>query len=68
MLLYATCSLLPSENEEQVAQFLLSQDDAVERPIEQTWGTARSVGRQTLPGEETMDGFYYALLTKLAES
>jgi len=65
MLLYATCSLLPRENELQVAQFLQDQDDAQERPIEQTWGIARPVGRQTLPGEETMDGFYYACLQKI---
>ncbi len=64
MLLYATCSLLPSENEQQVSHFLQTHDDAEERPIAQTWGVARSVGRQTLPGEEAMDGFYYACLQK----
>jgi len=64
MLLYATCSLLPQENERQVSKFLQMHKDAEEKPITQAWGHARSVGRQTLPGEETMDGFYYACLQK----
>lgn len=64
MLLYATCSILPEENERQVASFLAIHGDARERPIEASWGVARPVGRQTLPGEEGMDGFYYACLEK----
>ena len=66
MLLYSTCSLLPEENERQVRQFLQRREDARERPIEGPWGHARSHGRQTLPGEQTMDGFYYARLEKAA--
>ncbi len=65
ILLYATCSLLPQENEQQVEWFLQQQVDARERPIEATWGHRRTVGRQTLPGEDTMDGFYYAPLEKV---
>ncbi|MCF6281851.1 MAG: 16S rRNA (cytosine(967)-C(5))-methyltransferase RsmB [Candidatus Polarisedimenticolaceae bacterium] len=64
LLLYATCSLLPDENELQVGRFLARTADATARPIQATWGHAKSVGRQTLPGEATMDGFYYALLEK----
>ena len=64
LLLYATCSLLPQENEEQVRGFLSRTDDAVERPIEASWGVTRALGRQTLPGRQTMDGFYYACLEK----
>ena len=63
-LLYATCSLLPQENEWQVSNFLARWADACERPIDACWGRARKVGRQTLPGEQTMDGFYYACLEK----
>jgi len=63
-LLYCTCSLLPDENETQVTQFLQRQPDAQASIIKATWGHARSCGRQILPGEETMDGFYYALLEK----
>ncbi|MCF6355756.1 MAG: 16S rRNA (cytosine(967)-C(5))-methyltransferase RsmB [Candidatus Polarisedimenticolaceae bacterium] len=63
-LLYCTCSLLPDENEQQVAQFLQRQPDAQELPITASRGHKRSCGRQVLPGEQTMDGFYYALLEK----
>ncbi len=63
-LLYCTCSLLPDENDRQVVQFLQRHADAQESIIAATWGEARRCGRQILPGEETMDGFYYALLEK----
>jgi 16S rRNA (cytosine967-C5)-methyltransferase len=65
-LLYATCSLLPGENEQQVAAFLSRHADARELPIDAPWGLAQRVGRQTLPDEGGMDGFYYARLTKAA--
>jgi 16S rRNA (cytosine967-C5)-methyltransferase len=64
MLVYATCSLLPEENELQVERFLAGRADVKVRPIEADWGHARSLGRQTLPGEDSMDGFYYACLEK----
>ncbi|WP_275098625.1 16S rRNA (cytosine(967)-C(5))-methyltransferase RsmB [Sedimenticola hydrogenitrophicus] len=64
-LLYATCSLLADENEGQVGRFLAQTADARERPIEAEWGHPRAAGRQTLPGEATMDGFYYACLEKI---
>ncbi len=64
ILLYATCSLMPGENEQQVQHFLSEHEEARERPIQAAWGHARGVGRQTLPGEEHMDGFYYACLEK----
>lgn len=63
-LLYATCSILPEENHQQVAAFLATQQDAVHVPIVDEWGHAMPVGRQILPGEMGMDGFYYALLEK----
>jgi len=63
-LLYCTCSLLPDENDLQVTQFLQRQPGAQESPIKTSWGHARSCGRQILPGEQGMDGFYYALLEK----
>ncbi|WP_321529193.1 16S rRNA (cytosine(967)-C(5))-methyltransferase RsmB [Sedimenticola selenatireducens] len=65
LLLYATCSLLSDENEEQVRRFLEQAPDARERVIMADWGRCRPVGRQTLPGEATMDGFYYACLEKI---
>jgi len=63
-MLYATCSLLPEENERQLERFMRSHDDAREWPIEASWGRVRNPGRQILPGEATMDGFYYAMLAK----
>ncbi len=64
LLLYATCSLLPQENQLQVRRFLECQQDARELVIDASWGHACSLGRQTLPGDSNMDGFYYALLQK----
>ena len=64
-LLYATCSLLPQENYLQVEAFLQRTPDARSIGLTQSWGHACAVGRQTLPGEMTMDGFYYALLEKV---
>ena len=65
-LLYATCSVLRQENEEVVAAFLATHPDAWEPPLVAGWGRARSRGRQILPGEAGMDGFYYAALIKRA--
>lgn len=65
MLLYCTCSLLPEENEYQIQTFLNRTANAREKPIESDWGHVRRHGRQTLPGELEMDGFYYACLEKV---
>lgn len=62
--LYATCSILPQENQQQVLEFVESRSDAVQCPIQSEWGQAAGPGRQILPGDHGMDGFYYALLTK----
>jgi 16S rRNA (cytosine967-C5)-methyltransferase len=63
-MLYATCSLFKAENDEQIQAFVSQQADAEIITIEANWGTEQSCGRQILPGESTMDGFYYALLIK----
>ena len=65
-LLYATCSVLQSENEQVVAAFLTARPEAREQPIMADWGRAMAHGRQILPGEDGMDGFYYAALAKPA--
>ncbi|UIP27910.1 16S rRNA (cytosine(967)-C(5))-methyltransferase RsmB [Photobacterium sp. TLY01] len=62
-LVYATCSILPQENREQVKAFLSRTPDAVLTEGADN-GTADAPGRQILPGEEDMDGFYYAVLEK----
>lgn len=64
VLLYVTCSVLPRENQLQVQRFLTSQEDAQETKLAVDWGLERVVGRQILPGESGMDGFYYACLRK----
>lgn len=64
MLLYATCSVLARENHEQIVDFLRSRPDAREMALPVRWGLACPAGRQILPGESSMDGFYYALLKK----
>ena len=65
MLLYCTCSVLSDENSRQVSGFLDSQSDASGLPIDATWGRECAQGRQVLPGNDEMDGFYYACLRKL---
>jgi 16S rRNA (cytosine967-C5)-methyltransferase len=62
-LLYATCSILPQENSQQVEQFLERTADASLIPIEQQT-QLDDIGWQILPGQDNMDGFYYARLVK----
>ena len=65
LLLYATCSVLRVENDAVLAQFIAQcRDTAQVVPIPAAWGIATEFGRQILPGEHNMDGFFYALLTK----
>lgn len=65
-LLYATCSILPKENMAQIQQFLADTPDASLSPIVKT-ETVDKPGRQITPGEQQMDGFYYARLVKSAD-
>lgn len=64
ILLYATCSILKEENEQQVSAFLADYPDAQAVTIQAEWGQPSGPGRQILPGENAMDGFYYARLKK----
>lgn len=59
-LVYATCSVLPEENSQQIKAFLLRTADAV---LSET-GSADLPGQQNLPGAEEGDGFFYAKLIK----
>jgi len=63
-LLYATCSVLPEENAAVVSRFARARPEAALAELDVPWGRPASPGRQVLPGEEGMDGFYYALLVK----
>ena len=80
-LLYATCSVLPQENHHVIQNFVNSEtsaevislngsaqasEDSVQQ-IEQV-GHLSPWGLQILPGEANMDGFFYSLLQKQAES
>jgi 16S rRNA (cytosine967-C5)-methyltransferase len=64
ILLYATCSVLNDENSRQVEQFLARHADATGTPMNARWGRELGQGRQILPGDRDMDGFFYALLRK----
>ena len=63
-LLYATCSILREENEAQVTAFLARTPDARAAPLDARFGREAGAGRQRLPGEDGMDGFFYAVLVK----
>ncbi len=65
-LLYATCSILPKENMAQIKQFLADTPDATLSPLVKT-ETVDKPGRQITPGEQQMDGFYYARLVKSSD-
>lgn len=66
LLLYATCSILPSENCSTIADFVGSCDDVEHKNIAANWGIKQAFGRQVLPQSGGPDGFFYALLQKRA--
>ncbi|HEI8868920.1 TPA: 16S rRNA (cytosine(967)-C(5))-methyltransferase RsmB [Serratia odorifera] len=61
VMVYATCSILPQENNEQVLAFLQRNADA--QRVET--GNEHQPGRQNLPHPEDGDGFFYAKLIKM---
>lgn len=66
LLVYATCSVMPEENQNNIERFLAEHSDAVEEKIQAEWGVALSCGWQILSGMCEMDGFYYACIRKLS--
>lgn len=64
MLVYASCSVLPQENTQQIEEFIRNHEDAEEKSLTVSWGMACQYGRQVFPGRQGMDGFYYACLLK----
>lgn len=65
VLLYATCSILPEENSEQITQFLKQTPNAKLETLPFT-SKENDVGIQFFPTENGGDGFYYAKLRKLS--
>jgi len=63
-LLYVTCSILAAENEGQISTFLARHADAATVALSLPVGIPRKLGIQLLPGQQGMDGFYYACLQK----
>ena len=63
-LVYATCSVLREENQSVVASFLEAHPDARPHACEIPAGHAAGAGRQLLPGNDGLDGMYYAVLAK----
>ena len=70
-LVYATCSVLPEENEAQVAAFLARDDTFQVVPIARAWGETLGgtppVGNQFLrlsPAASGTDGFFAAVLER----
>lgn len=66
VLLYATCSVLPEENRDNIAAFLQRTPGARELDIAGQFGLKQTHGRQLLPQADGHDGFYYAKLIKIA--
>jgi len=65
VLLYATCSVLPEENCEQIQAFLNVHADAELLPLSFS-DDESAVGFQFIPQPNSGDGFYYAKLRKCA--
>ncbi|WP_410677965.1 16S rRNA (cytosine(967)-C(5))-methyltransferase RsmB [Avibacterium paragallinarum] len=62
ILLYATCSLLPEENSQQIAEFLHQHPEAQLMPL--PFPQQENAGHQFFPQQNGGDGFYYAKLRK----
>jgi len=69
IMLYSTCSILKSENSEQISTFIQRHSDASLMDINSPQLMKNNIKRtgqdwQIFPGELKMDGFYYAKLCK----
>lgn len=65
-LLYATCSLLPQENDAVIDGFLKAEATAYSLLLPQAVGELTTYGQQVIPSALGGDGLYYSLLGKPA--
>ena len=63
-LLYATCSVLPQENDAIVGSFLGAENTARCMILPQKVGESTAYGQQVFPSVLGGDGLYYSLLGK----
>ncbi|MSP31099.1 MAG: RsmB/NOP family class I SAM-dependent RNA methyltransferase [Acetobacteraceae bacterium] len=64
-LVYATCSLLAQENEDQVRAFLSRHPTFRSRPLPETWPTGPGGAMSLTPSQHDTDGFFGAVLERV---
>lgn len=68
VMIYCSCSVFRQENQRQIDSFVNTHFDAELLPLSDRlrgrFGSGRGPGIQIFPGEEDMDGFFYAVLRK----
>lgn len=62
ILLYATCSILPEENSEQIQHFIETEPSA--KLVDMDFNGETATMKQFFPAENGGDGFFYAKLVK----
>jgi len=66
LLIYTTCSVLQTENDQVIESFLLQHPNANNLTLHFPIGNKTNFGWQILPQDHNCDGFYYAKLRKTA--
>lgn len=64
VMVYATCSIIPEENEQQIKHFMAHHPDCYVMKRDLPWGHSTGHGSQIFPGDQGMDGFFYSVLGK----
>ncbi len=64
-LVYATCSILPDENAQQIDAFLDRHPDARPLTLAAHFGQPAGHGHQRLPGDDDTDGFFIAAMQRV---
>jgi 16S rRNA (cytosine967-C5)-methyltransferase len=64
LLVYATCSIMKQENEQQIANFVQNHPDCQVETSDKAWGKNTGFGWQLIPGKGNCDGFFYSVLSK----